>query len=390
MAEKNGKKTKTRGQSIFAALYSFILFGSIFISAYNAGRYATMLKKSGQVQGWLFIMTDLFIVLFLLGLFLILFLQIMIHESGHLIFGLLTGYEFSSFRIGSLMWIKENGRIKLRKISIAGTGGQCLMVPPNMTDGKIPFVLYNLGGSLMNIISGIIFFALYMISRNILYLPVFMLTAGIIGIAFGLLNGIPMHLGTIDNDGYNTISISKSNEALRAFWLQLKVNGQIAQGIRLKDMPEEWFEVPDDEKMKNSIIAVTGVLAANRLMDLQRFEEAEQLTDKLIGMDSAIVDLHRRLLINDLIYCRLIKGYNEGQISGLLDKQQKKFMMSMKNFPSVIRTEYAIALLEQKDPQKAQSIREKFDKNARSYPYPCEVDSERELIDIAVKAASSQ
>lgn len=390
MAEKNGKKTKTRGQSIFAALYSFILFGSIFISAYNAGRYATMLKKSGQVQGWLFIMTDLFIVLFLLGLFLILFLQIMIHESGHLIFGLLTGYEFSSFRIGSLMWIKENGRIKLRKISIAGTGGQCLMVPPNMTDGKIPFVLYNLGGSLMNIISGIIFFALYMISRNILYLPVFMLTAGIIGIAFGLLNGIPMHLGTIDNDGYNTISISKSNEALRAFWLQLKVNGQIAQGIRLKDMPEEWFEVPDDEKMKNSIIAVTGVLAANRLMDLQRFEEAEQLTDKLIGMDSAIVDLHRRLLINDLIYCRLIKGYNEGQISGLLDKQQKKFMMSMKNFPSVIRTEYAIALLEQKDPQKAQSIREKFDKNARFYPYPCEVDSERELIDIAVKAASSQ
>lgn len=390
MAEKNGKKTKTRGQSIFAALYSFILFGSIFISAYNAGRYATMLKKSGQVQGWLFIMTDLFIVLFLLGLFLILFLQIMIHESGHLIFGLLTGYEFSSFRIGSLMWIKENGRIKLRKISIAGTGGQCLMVPPNMTDGKIPFVLYNLGGSLMNIISGIIFFALYMISRNILYLPVFMLTAGIIGIAFGLLNGIPMHLGTIDNDGYNTISISKSNEALRAFWLQLKVNGQIAQGIRLKDMPEEWFEVPDDKKMKNSIIAVTGVLAANRLMDLQRFEEAEQLTDKLIGMDSAIVDLHRRLLINDLIYCRLIKGYNEGQISGLLDKQQKKFMMSMKNFPSVIRTEYAIALLEQKDPQKAQSIREKFDKNARFYPYPCEVDSERELIDIAVKAASSQ
>lgn len=390
MAEKNGKKTKTRGQSIFAALYSFILFGSIFISAYNAGRYATMLKKSGQVQGWLFIMTDLFIVLFLLGLFLILFLQIMIHESGHLIFGLLTGYEFSSFRIGSLMWIKENGRIKLRKISIAGTGGQCLMVPPNMTDGKIPFVLYNLGGSLMNIISGIIFFALYMISRNILYLPVFMLTAGIIGIAFGLLNGIPMHLGTIDNDGYNTISISKSNEALRAFWLQLKVNGQIAQGIRLKDMPEEWFEVPDDKKMKNSIIAVTGVLAANWLMDLQRFEEAEQLIDKLIGMDSAIVDLHRRLLINDLIYCRLIKGYNEGQISGLLDKQQKKFMMSMKNFPSVIRTEYAIALLEQKDPQKAQSIREKFDKNARSYPYPCEVDSERELIDIAVKAASSQ
>ena len=48
---------------------------------------------------------------FLLGLFWICVsfaLQILLHETGHLIGGLLTGYKFCSFRIGSLQWQKEN------------------------------------------------------------------------------------------------------------------------------------------------------------------------------------------------------------------------------------------------------------------------------------------
>lgn len=34
------------------------------------------------------------------------YLQIIIHEAGHLIFGLLSGYRFSSFRIGNMIWKK--------------------------------------------------------------------------------------------------------------------------------------------------------------------------------------------------------------------------------------------------------------------------------------------
>ena len=34
------------------------------------------------------------------------------------------------------------------------------------------------------------------------------------------------------------------------------MNEQIAKGVRLKDMPEEWFALPDEEGMQNSLIAV--------------------------------------------------------------------------------------------------------------------------------------
>ena len=72
------------------------------------------------------------------------FIHIILHELGHLIGGLMSGYEFCSFRIMSFMWKKENGKIRLRRMNLAGTGGQCLMSPPDMINGKIPVFIYNL------------------------------------------------------------------------------------------------------------------------------------------------------------------------------------------------------------------------------------------------------
>ena len=68
-------------------------------------------------------------------------LQIIIHESGHLLFGLLTGYRFVSFRVFSFMILKEGGQLRLRHLNLAGTGGQCLMDAPdgNPFPAAIPF-----------------------------------------------------------------------------------------------------------------------------------------------------------------------------------------------------------------------------------------------------------
>lgn len=65
-----------------------------------------------------------------LGMYIALFFHILIHEGGHLVFGLLTGYQFSSFRVASFIWVKENGKLKLKRLRLAGTAGQCLMGPP--------------------------------------------------------------------------------------------------------------------------------------------------------------------------------------------------------------------------------------------------------------------
>lgn len=321
--------------------------------------------------------------LLLVSMYAAFLLQIIIHETGHLVFGLLTGYRYSSFRIGGFMWVKERGRLKFKKLKISGMGGQCLMSPPEIVDGKIPFVLYNLGGPLINMASSLIFLGLYLLCRNVPYLSIFLLMVSVIGFAYALINGFPMRLGMVNNDGYNTLSIGKNDKALHAFWIQFKVNEQITKGIRLKDMPEEWFTVTLTEEMKNSMTAAMSVFACNRLMDIHLFEESDQLMDKLLGMDSAIVGLHRKLMTCDRIYCELVGENRQDLLDRMLDKQQKKFMKSMKSYPSVLRTEYSYALLAEKDAEKAAKIKMQFEKCARTYPYFSNIESEHELICIA-------
>ena len=310
-------------------------------------------------------------------------LQVIIHESGHLVFGLMTGYRFSSFRVFSLMWVKEKDRIRLRRYSMAGTGGQCLMAPPDMKDGKLPVFWFNMGGSLMNVIASAIFLALFFLLPGPALLKSLMVILAVIGILSALLNGIPINMGLIANDGHNALSLSKNPAAMRAFWVQLKINEMIAEGARLKDMPEEWFEIPSDEDMKNPIIAACGVFASNRLMDERRFHEAEQLMSKLLSMDSGIIDIYRFLMTCDRVYVELM-GQNRPQVvEGFITPALTNFMKQMKNNPGILRTEYALALLYKRDEKEAAQIRARFDKQARVYPYLNEIKAEEELMEMA-------
>ena len=315
-------------------------------------------------------------------------IHIVLHEAGHLIFGLMSGYQFSSFRIGSHMLMKENGKLVHRKIKIAGTGGQCLMVPPEMVDGKFPVVLYNLGGSIVNLLVTALMIPVFVaIDKNSIFALFFFLLIAI-GAITGLGNGIPMRTKTVDNDGYNGISLGKSKEAMRAFWIQMKTNEQLTKGIRTKDMPEEWFEVPTDEAMRNPMVATIGVYAASRLMDQHRFEEAGSLIDHLLEIETGMVALHRNLLICDQIYLELIGENRSDRVEMLYTKELKKFMKAMKTFPSVIRLEYAYNLIAAQDPKAAAKSMEAFERVAATYPYPNDINTERELIKIVDEKAS--
>ena len=98
---------------------------------------------------------------FLVTVYIAYFLQTVLHEAGHLIFGLMTGYRFASFRVGSIILTRENGKFRFGRYSLAGTGGQCLMVPPNPDEeGKIPVFLYNMGGAIFNLLLSVILLVL--------------------------------------------------------------------------------------------------------------------------------------------------------------------------------------------------------------------------------------
>lgn len=80
------------------------------------------------------------------------------------------------------------------------------------------------------------------------------------------------------------------------------------------------------------------------------------------------------------MYVEMISENRPDIIEGMRTSDQMKLMKSMKNNPSVLRTEYAYALLAEKNAAKAREIEKQFEKSSKSYPYPNEIEAERELL----------
>jgi hypothetical protein len=135
--------------------------------------------------------------------------------------------------------------------------------------------------------------------------------------------------------------------------------------------------------MKDSQIAVAGILACGRLLDEHRFSEAKEWIMHFLGLECSIAGLHRNMLICDQIYCSLLCREPARTVEQLLTKHQKKFMKTMKKYPSVLRTEYTCALLIENDGRKAEKIKGQFEKISKTYPYPADMQCERELMEIA-------
>lgn len=377
--QENTKKNSTITRKI-----RNVFFLIAALAAGGAGGYAlavyTDISSGGKATVWIVLFRIIFIVFCVYMAF---YLQAAFHEAGHMICALLSGYRFLSFRVGSFMWIRQDGRIRLRRFSLAGTGGQCLMDPPDLKNGQVPYILYNLGGALANLITSLILIGGYLLFRGNWYLSAFLLTMAGVGLWLAAINGIPLKLGMMNNDGRNIIDIGKNKEEVYGFWVQMKIAVRQTEGIRLKDMPSEWFQIPPAEEIRHPMTAARAVFAANRLMDEHAFTEAAKLIDRILRADADLIGLYRLLLIPDRVYCELIGERSTEILDRWNDSQMQKFIRQMRNYPQMIRTEYAYTLLKEQDREKAERIRQKFEQTAKSYPYSSDLESERELIEIA-------
>lgn len=324
--------------------------------------------------------SDMEFVLTIVGSVIAIYLQLILHEAGHLIFGLLSGYQFVSFRVGSFTIYKKGGKLHIGNYKLAGTGGQCLMAPPDLIDGKLPYVLFNFGGVIMNILVSVVAFVVVLVFEMDPVLKSILVVFVAMGIFAAATNGIPLHISGIDNDGYNAMSLGKNPAALRAFWLQLKVNEMLTEGTRLKDMPEEWFEKPSDEGMQNNMIAAIEAMRCNRLLDMQCLDEVNQAISDVIQSKNKMVEIQKILLQIDQIFCEILGENKEEVIDKYQEKELQSFMKAMKNFPSVIRTQYAYALFVKEDVKEIALFKKKFEKIMRKHPYEGEIESEWELI----------
>ena len=314
------------------------------------------------------------------------YIQIVAHEGGHLLFGLLTGYRFLSFRIGSVVLIRQEGRLVFRRCRVRGTGGQCLLIPPAVDGTKGPYVLYNLGGVLLNLAVAGGALALLLLLRPAAPASYFLLFTILFGLLLAVSNGVPMRMSGIANDGYNALCLGRRPQARRALYAQLAVVGLAAQGVRMKDMPEELFDLGENPDWSDPILCTIAYMQVARLVDAQQFEQALALAEDYAARETGMLGLHRNELACEQIFCELMGPCRKEKLEQLNTRQVNRHIRATKrNNLSRCRLLYAWELLLNRDRPAAERQLELFEQLAPTHPYPGEVESERELLAVIKK-----
>ena len=303
-----------------------------------------------------------------------------IHELGHLVCGLLTGYKFVSFRVFNYTILKENGRFKVKKFGVAGTGGQCLLTPPELPLEQIPTGWYNFGGVLANIVMLLIALPFFFLDLNPFVaeaLGVFVATDAIMI----LLNGFPMQAGGVGNDGYNIKLLKKNLLSKRGIVNQLRANALIQNGVRPKDMPDELFIIPDDIDYHNALEISIPLMYASRLIDRKEYKEALEIIEDLYSHKDEIMPLYVKEIACELAFLYMRTG-NSDKAEAILDKDLMKYIETYrKMMSSKERLICAIALYIEKDESKAGQIYENLKARQEEYLLQGEVKSDIALME---------
>ena len=220
-------------------------------------------------------------------------LNVVLHEGGHLVAGLLTGYRFVSFRFLNSTLIRRDGRLQWRNFELAGTGGQCLMAPPDRPLEQIDTRWYNAGGVLANILIVVISALLLWAFDLPDWLDELLVMMIILGLFIGLGNGIPLKMGGVANDGLNLLQLEKDIPGKQCFCNILEMNARNQEGEPYQNMPEHLFNLPEPIDWKNSMHVGAVLMTATRMMALHQWEEAYQLLAEALSHKDNYMKLYQ-------------------------------------------------------------------------------------------------
>ncbi len=304
-------------------------------------------------------------------------LQLVIHELGHLVFGLLSGYRFVSFRIFSFAFYKKDGKTRFGRYRVPGTIGQCLLIPTK-DDDSMPYRALLLGGVIFNSVATILFVIPFVLCYSITFLRFFSLGMIFWGIAFALGNGIPQKSGAAANDGYHAKTLPKDNTARSVFFNQLRISAAMTEGKRLSEMPKEWFSLSKDSTL-DPLSASLAIMEAEREMDLARLDSAEALLLDLANRGGDLPEPILSGILSELLYLEMVGKHRRDVIETLRFALDRYFKVMQNSF-TYLRIEITYHYLFTGDIDNIQRLEKKFQKLKKHFPFTGEMAREELLI----------
>lgn len=316
------------------------------------------------------------------------FLQVIIHETGHLAAGLIRGYRFLSFMILNVMITRKAGKFHFSRFGIPGAGGQCLMVPPEKgdTDGGIAF--YNAGGIIINALLGVMFFVILLIWYDSMSFETVSATwaMAVIGFLFALQNGIPLTMGGIPNDGKNIKELKRDRFSTNVFLNSMRVVAAMQEGDDIDSVMPQYMCDDRQLDLHNPIHAMALNLDLSRAVVKMDFEKACDIIDRALEHGDEIVTIYRNEFRMEQIFMSVVRPEYGHDADKLLDKDILTYMNKMARMrPDVIRILYAVARLHERDEKKADELYRNFNNICRTFHILSDVRYQTRIIEMVRK-----
>lgn len=283
-------------------------------------------------------------------------IHVLLHELGHLLAGLLSGYDFIMFRLFNYVWIKTETGLSRRKQSIPGVLGQALMVPPkNSLIDKPPYLLYHLGGLILNGLTALAFvaFGKYIpdpFTRYFFYL------SAVIAIFLLITNLLPFK-GT---DGYNIQQYAKNPDQEDEIIMILYLYQDMVKGISFSEIQKR---CPIDEiiDFKNPNVVTMQSIHAAAAFEAGDFEKARAIYASLWKALDQLLDPHKTDVSMNYLFALLLTDPAHPDIEIIQKSPFYKSYRKMKQADS-LRLFAAEAIYLDEEYEKALGLLEKGEK----------------------------
>ncbi|MCP9280048.1 site-2 protease family protein [Bacillus wiedmannii] len=208
----------------------------------------------------------------LLGIFL---LVVIIHELGHVIFGIIGGLTFKFMTVGPITVQKEKGKVRIRENKLwAYFGGVAMLIPPSIVTPNLSkkWAWMTLGGPITSILFGITFGYIYMVSyyQYLLYFSVFHFVIFAVTI-------VPIK-GTLMSDGMQFLILIKDDEKAKQHVYNIQVSSELFSYKRPKDWDKRLVELTEDKIKEHK--SIREIMSGLMLVFLARSDQK--------GMERAI------------------------------------------------------------------------------------------------------
>lgn len=167
-------------------------------------------------------------------------LQSCFHTVGHWIFGKLSGFRLISVSFLKHTHVREKDKIITRLPLPETLLTTCLMAPVQSTS-HISYTLYWLGGTICNLIVGLLALLIMMLLRWPLdgLFGCFSFSLFQAGIWLAFLNALPMYQGCLPNDGLKAWQLKRNPQLRRVFTKNLRILSWLSQAkLPLDQIPE--------------------------------------------------------------------------------------------------------------------------------------------------------